>query len=282
MVSFVTFLWNNGFRNYRPEHVNILANAVKYFCPWPHRFICITDEPHKEFNKNVEYYPTPKAAKRLRNIEAPQGRNFPSCYCRLWLFSEAARELGDRILLMDVDCMVLQDLQPLFAIDADFVGWRPISIWGREGRIGGGTWALKTGKVTRLWDEFNENPAKMILETRELGWNGSDQAIMSRFLAHKYPVWPQMSGIYGVADGVFEWDLPPKDSRIVHFNSDDKPWAQKKLWMKAYCDYFGNLNEYAEENRKCIVPYPDVYPHLHSFLNSSAPRQQVRAGQQNL
>jgi hypothetical protein len=235
--TYCTFLWNNGFRPYKPEHVNILANALRYFDPDPHRFVCITDET-KGFSPAVEVMPMPKAAKALSHLQAPQGRDFPASYRRLWLFSKAAKEIGDRVMLLDVDAMILGDLRPLWEVDADFVGWRPMSIWGKENRIGGGTWLLKTGKVSWLWDNFIKNPQKMIDETRELGWNGSDQAIMSRFLPKKYPVWPQMSGIYGIQDGGMSWDLPPKDARICHFNGESKFWDCNKLWMMAYVNRF--------------------------------------------
>lgn len=238
MVSFVTFLWNNGYRNYKPEHVNILANALAYWHKEPHRVICITDET-KGFNDKVEVYPIPKEAERLGHLTAPQGKSFPSSYRRMWLFSEEAKDLGDQIMLLDIDCMISGDLAPLVNhTDADFVGWRPDSIWGKEGRIGGGTWLHKTGTLAWLWEAFIDNPAKMITETRSEGWNGSDQAILSRYLAHKYPIWPKRSGIYSTQDGVFHWDLPPKDAKIIHFNGDSKPWNQNKLWMKAYCNHF--------------------------------------------
>lgn len=247
-ISFVCFLWNTGFRNYRPEHVNMLANAVHRFHPEPHRFICVADSD-EGFADNVEVILTPRAAKKLTQYTAPQGNDFPSCYRRLWCFSDAATVLGERIMLLDIDCMITGNLRPLISVDGDFVGWRPMSIWGKEGRIGGGTWMLKTGRLSWLWNDFIRDPEGMIRETRELGWNGSDQAIISRLLAKKYPIWPQMCGIYGVADGVFYWDLPPKDAVIVHFNSDQKPWTQDKLWMKAYCNYFKTGGRYEREIR---------------------------------
>ncbi len=237
MINFVVWLWNVGFRDYRPEHVNMLANAIHRFYPYPHKVICITDET-TGFSGRVTVMKTPKEARSLVHLGAPQGSDFPSCYRRLWCFSEAATVLGERIMLLDVDCAITGPLKRLTDTEGDFVGWRPMSIWGREHRIGGGTWMHRTGTLSWLWDDFIKDPDKMIAETRAEGWNGSDQAILSRFLARKYPTWPQMCGIYGTADGVFVWDMPPKDAVIVHFNSDQKAWGQDKLWMKAYCNYF--------------------------------------------
>ena len=253
--AYVTFLWNTGFRNYLPEHVDILAAACKHWDPEA-QFICIT-ETKKPFSSLVTVVPMPKAAQRVGHIPAPQGDRFPSSYRRLWCFSkEAAEVLPEQIMLLDVDCMMVGDPTPLWAKDEDFVGWRPMSIWGREDRIGGGTWMLRPGTKTHLWEQFIKNPGRIIQETRELGWTGSDQAILSRFLKG-CSTWNQQCGIYGSQDGVFEWEMPPKDAIIVHFNGDDKPWNCPKLWMRAYCRYFGG--QHAIETRK--VEKSDIEEH---------------------
>lgn len=236
--SLVCFLWNNGFRDYTPCKVNMLYRAAQYFCP-QYRFVCVS-EISKGFDNGIDVIPMPKAAQSLGSIPSPHGKQFPSSYRRMWCFSDDAKVLGERILMLDIDALILKDLSELFAVDDDFVGWRPMSIWGREERVGGGTWALKTGTLTWLWDKFRENPAKLIEETQRLGWNGSDQAILSRFLATKYSLWPQRSGIYGHADGTMFWDIPPKDAKIVHFNGMDKHWQVKKPWVQAYCKHFGD------------------------------------------
>lgn len=246
MISFVTFLWRTGFRDYRPEQVNMLARAVKHFYPHPHRFICVSDDT-QGFSADVEVIPMPRGAKRVASLEAPQGKQFPSSYRRLWCFSKEAEILGEKIMLLDIDALIVGPLASLVDVDGDFVGWRPISIWGREDRIGGGTWMLKTGKLTWLWEQFLENPTRMIAETKELGWTGSDQAVMSRYLHKKYPKWSRFCGIYGSQDGVFQWERPPDNAIIVHFNGQDKPWSVQKPWIRAYCRYFGG--DYAAQER---------------------------------
>ena len=233
--AYVTFLWNHGFRHYKPEHVNLLASACHYFDPMA-RFVCVS-EMEEGFSPLVQVVPLPQSAKRLGSIPAPQGGRFPSSYRRLWCFSEEAKVLGNRIMLLDIDCMMLKDPASLCMTEGDFVGWRPSKVWGKENRIGGGTWMLTTGTKTKVWERFIENPSTLIRETSEMGWNGSDQAILSRFLKDEV-LWPRHCGIYGVQEGVFQWERPPKDAIIVHFNGDDKPWNQGKMWMQAYCHFF--------------------------------------------
>jgi len=242
MITFVSFLWTTGYRNYTPAQVNMQARAIKYLCRFPHRYVCVSDRL-EGFSDDVEVMAMPKGARSVEALQAPQGKQFPASYRRLWLFSQEAQEIGERIMLLDIDAMIVKSLAPLLELQDDFVGWRPISIWGREDRIGGGTWLLTPGKIPWLWENFKKAPGKMIKETRELGWNGSDQAIMSRFLHDKYPTWPRYCGIYGSQDGVFHWEKPPEDAIIIHFNGDGKMWGQEKLWMRAYCNYFGDRKD---------------------------------------
>ena len=231
MISFVCFQWNIGFREYLPKRVNKLAAQVAKHFPDPHRFICVTDETE---GFDVEVMPLPEAARAVADIPSPEGRGFPSSYRRLWAFSDEARCLGERIMMLDVDCMIVGDLRPLFEPQDDFVGWRPRSVWGTNQRIGGGTWLLRTGTHAWVWDEFVADPPKMIAETKAAGWRGSDQAYMSHRLSATCAVWPQDAGIYQSQDGVKRWYRLPPDARIVHFNGNVKNWhpqARRVPWL---------------------------------------------------
>ena len=230
MNSVVCFLWNNGFREYKPEHVNILYRAVRKHCKEKYRFICITDEKHS-FDKGIEIIPLPDSAKLASKIPSPEGPRFPSSYRRLWAFSEEAKILGDRILMLDIDCLVVGDLKKLFDYEGDFIGWRPNSVWGKENRIGGGTWLHTTGTLTWVWDEFGQEG---ITKAHNAGWRGSDQAWISYCLADKYPVFPREIGIYQKQDGVTKSYNVPGNAVIIHYNGDPKPWDMqiKPPWLE--------------------------------------------------
>lgn len=244
MITFVTFLWP-GPRNYQPEHVDHLANAIRYFYPEPHRFVCVTREAPERFSKGVRVIPTPPASERMGSLRAPQGADFPSSYRRLWLFSDEAEKLiKGHVMLLDVDSMIVGDLRPLILpyLPHDFVGWRPNRCWGKENRIGGGTWLYRIGTRTHIWNEFKASPAKMIQFCKDRGWNGSDQAVMSEFLYHEQ-VWPKDSGIHGAQEGLFQWNYPPPGARIVHSNGSEKHFGEEKLWMAAYNRVFSTSPE---------------------------------------
>jgi hypothetical protein len=229
-LAVVCYQWNNGFREYLPRHVDVLANMVKRNLPIPHRFVCITDE--SGFGPLVETFTLPAEAREAATLKSPEGDRFPSSFRRLWTFSEAARAIADRILLLDIDCIVVRDLRPLLAIDADFVGWEPNSAWGRQGRLGGGTWLLKTGTRTDVWTDFGPRGA---VEARAAGFRGSDQAWLSYKLAGRVPVWPKDAGIFQAQDlKMSSYRRMPAGARIVHFNGDSKPWmlASRIRWIR--------------------------------------------------
>jgi hypothetical protein len=231
MTTFVAFLWNEGYREYLPEHANALARQVARHCPEPHRFVCITDETG-DFSKGVEVMRLPESARAIAELRSPEGAAFPACYRRLWLFSADAKALGERVVLLDVDCLVVGNLAPLLTHKGDFVGYRPSKCWGKEERIAGGTWMHRTGTMTWVWENFVADPAGCIARAREAGWRGSDQAYLSHVLHGKYALWPQHIGIYQAQDGTARWQRPPENARIAHFNGPTKPWSLPIPWIQ--------------------------------------------------
>lgn len=228
--AIVTYCWP-GVRDYQPQHVNALAAMCALHAP-ECRFVCVTDGFDAAlFDPKVTVVPTPPEALAIAHMQTPEGERFPSSYRRLWTFSAAARCLGDVVLLLDVDCIVCGALAPYFEYepDAPFVGWRPRSQWGTLGRLGGGTWRLRTGSLTHMWKSFSADPPAAIAAAAAAGWRGSDQAILSYHLAATAPSFPEPSGIYQSQDYPVtgEWSVPD-DARILHFNGKRKPWNRNR------------------------------------------------------
>lgn len=231
MKSIVCWIWNDrGGRSYTPQHVNVLQSMFARHLKEPHRFICVTDEVNG-FNKHVEVLKTPHEAVAVGQLRSPEGQRFPSCYRRLWMFSDAARCLGERVMLLDVDLVVLQNALPIFDPQNDFVGWRPFRDWGAQMRYGGGIYLLTPGTRTKVWDTFKGAPS--IAAARAKGFRGSDQAWLSYALGPNEAHWPKSCGIYSIRDFPHNPYLPPKDARLVQFNGPVKPWASPLTWVKA-------------------------------------------------
>lgn len=207
-------------RIFLPEHVNTLARMIARHSPGL-RFICVADSS-AGLKAPVEWLQTPDAAKALAELRSPEGERFPSCYRRLWVFSKDAHVLGDEILTTDIDAVVLKPLEPLFDCHrVAFVGWRPYRDWGRKLRFGGGTYLLRIGARTQVWEQFKG--AESIQVARAAGFRGSDQAWISYMLAEKEPYFTKEDGIYSVRDLGNDLKLPA-DARLVHFNGQTKPW----------------------------------------------------------
>lgn len=227
MKSIVCWLWNDGFRAYSAEHVNVLFRMFRRCLPEKHRFICITDEPGV-FDVGIEVMSTPPGALALAHIRTPEGARFPSCYRRLWMFSPDAKCLGERVMLVDIDVVLTGDVTHLFDSDADFVGWRPRASWGHNNnRIGGGLYVMTPGTRAEVWDDFKGHSS--IAEARAAGFRGSDQAWMS-YKLQGCDLFPDV-GIYSIRD-LKDGRLPlPDDARLVQFNGSTKPWQSRLPWV---------------------------------------------------
>lgn len=230
MISIVCWLWkDNDTRVFSPDHVNILWRMLKRNMSIEFHFICITDELSELFDVGISIVRTPAAALEAGKLRSPEGVRFPSCYRRLWSFSEEAKILGERCLFIDIDCVIMNDLAPLFEWKQDFMGWRPYRDWGNRLRFGGGTYLLTTGTRTNVWTAFNGQPA--IAKARGAGYRGSDQAWLSYCLAEKEPYWPREAGIYSVRD-LKHQGIAPSDARLIHLNGPAKPWHSTHQWVK--------------------------------------------------
>jgi hypothetical protein len=144
----------------------------------------------------------------------------PSCYRRLWLFSDEARELGTWVFNTDLDCIIADSLDPLFEYDNNFVGYRPRLQWGSHKRVAGGTWMHRTGTMPEVWTDFSAFAASEVIR---MGYKGSDQAWLSHRIADP-GLWQGM-GIFQRQDMDSEFSRLPDGARILHFNGFDKPWT---------------------------------------------------------
>lgn len=227
--TILTFLWPG--RHYEPGHVALLAAQCARYQPSA-RFVCVSDGfEQAQFGPLVTVLPLPQSAKAVAGHRSPEGALFPHSYRRLWAFSEeAAQVLGDEVLLLDIDCLVVGSLDRYFGLPHDFVGWRPRITWGRSDRFGGGTWFHRPGTRTQVWCKFQEDPVGTIARAKAQGYRGSDQAILSHLLRGS-PTFERPSGIYASQDHRpfsrrtrnHDWRVPP-DARVIHFNGPVKPW----------------------------------------------------------
>lgn len=243
MSAIVTWLWH-GERDYRPEHVALLGDMIRRFCEDQYRLVCFSEMEgdHGAF----EVFPLPEATEVLQDLRTPEAGHFPTCYRRLWLFSEDAASFfsSGKVLLTDVDALVIGDLAPLFEYDEDFIGWRPPLAWGTEDRFAGGMWLHRTGTRLDVWEDFIAEPETAIGQAKAAGFRGSDQAWLSYKLTPDCPCWPLGAGVHSIREwnkrrrGGVRNPVDLSSAICVHFNGILKPWdeacQEKHPWVTEY------------------------------------------------
>ena len=223
MITILLWKWQQ--KNYRSkftaENVNIMCNMIGRNLDIPHRFLCITDDPE---GVKCETYPLWTEP----NVNLPSGR--PNCYRRLKVFGEFGKELGDRLMSIDLDSVITKNITPIVDRKEDFV------IWGDTARntlYNGGFWIMTPGTRTQVWDKFTPKAPQI---TKNLRIVGSDQAWISHILGPGEATWTTKDGVYSYRNHLRQGLMPkPPDARIVFFHGKedpDHPGPQSKRWVR--------------------------------------------------
>jgi hypothetical protein len=220
-----------GYRStFAPETVNVLRRMVARHYPDPHEFVCVTDDP-AGIDPAIRIVP---AWNDFAAVPSPHAGNKPSCYRRLRAFApDIAAVLGPRFVSLDLDCVVVGDLRPVWNRPEPFV------IWGdthKRTRFNGSMFLLTAGARPQVWDRFD--PACSPALAQAAGNFGSDQAWISYCLDGPEPMWSK-------DDGVFSYRLDiaraggrlPKTARIVFWHGLIDPWSaegQRLGWVREH------------------------------------------------
>lgn len=221
MLSVVCWKWrgHNGYRTkFTSEHVNVLHRMVERHYRNPHRFICVTDDA-EGIEDGIEVVPL---WRDHEEVASPLKKG-PSCYRRLKAFSaEAVDIFGDRLISLDLDCVICGDVAPIWDRPEEFVMWAG----NANGRTpyNGSMFLLKSGSRCQVWDKFD--PVSSPRVTDAAGMVGSDQAWIGYCLGPNEAKWNARDhGVYS-----FQRHFTPKGSvlpdnaRIVFFPGHANPW----------------------------------------------------------
>ncbi len=232
MLTVVTWMWHSPGRDFDAKHVRRLAHCVRKNLTVPHEFICITSDP--PVGPGVITFKTPRNALKLAEYKSPEGVNFPACYRRLWLFSEEAKMIGDRFLLLDLDVVVVGNIDHIAKMEGSFVGWVPgESTWHGKNRFGGGMYLLTAGAHTDVYTDFTGS--KSIAAARSAGYRGSDQAWINHKLYGKHPSFSHEAGVVMSRELKPPHYHLPRNTRVVQFSGRIKPWHVNQhdvTWLK--------------------------------------------------
>ena len=252
MLTVCSFYWIDPHRSTKRsvglthDDVRIWNSMVGRHLSVPHKRVCVTHRPDL-----IDFMDT---------IPLDMEKHVPgSCLVKLQAHkvNGIARE-GDRVLLMDIDCVVTGTLDPLVDRDEPFVGWKnpnhdPATPDGRRRGFYQGSMQLFTvGATEFLWNDFDPKSTPSWLNRR---FGGAEQCWISERLNTSYPeqgwewdrpCWTEADGVYGrgrlfngkMGKGV-QTELPA-NARIVFTPGDrspsqpgfmdNNPWAKEHYW----------------------------------------------------
>lgn len=211
-LTVVCWLWQGWRPLYNADHVNALQRMLADNLSLPHQLVCVTDNP-----RGIKCPVVPLWDHPVANVKPL----WPNCYLRLRMFSEEAQHIfGDRVLSIDLDCVMLQDITPLIT-DHDFR-----IVKGIHALYNGSMWLHRTGTRRHLWETFNPDESPGLAYNTYLPngrrYLGSDQAWIS-YASPGEAVWSTEDGVH-LCHGSFKNDVTPRNARLIFFPGHRKPW----------------------------------------------------------
>jgi hypothetical protein len=233
MLHIVCWKWGTRFA---ASHVNVLWSMLARQLQLPFVLHCITDDA-TGIRPEVWSHPMPRLyAKepRCRRRMIQFGRGFirrmvdPDCQA-LTPGPDMDDEPRIRVLAIDLDVVIVDDITALLSRDEPIVGWRV----GHAGVLSGSFLLFDAGALEDAWRHYDEDPIGYPVEVQPRGVP-SDQAMVNHWL-QRYQV---PTGVWTEADGFVSYygrgyerlehlgvgpsrpQLPP-GARIVVLGSED-------------------------------------------------------------
>lgn len=229
-------LWKWG-KKYSSSHVNALARALDKFLKLPHQVVCITDDP-AGLDTSIATLPLPYDS----------GRGNAR---RLWIFSDEAKMLGERVLQLDLDMVIVADITQLVNRPEPFVVWYCEAV-GRIGfALNPSMMLLTTGTQPHVWEAYKSTGDQLVLQANREGCCATDQAVVTYFFTIPQvdmvrgkrfhtrraivPTWNRTNGVVGFRAVKNHPKHLPCGTRIVSFHGPYDPVDHLDLpWVKEY------------------------------------------------
>lgn len=234
MTTIATYFWqpdpgSKFAAPYTAEDVRRLQRMVAKNLTVPHEFAVITDSA-EDFGPDIR----PVVIDKTTHVPG-------TCYVRLFTFRPEARTiLGDKVLVLDLDTLIVGNIDHLVAREEDLVLWHnPARHPSRPGRSVYNTSILlhRCGTMPELWQAFvdlgkGRIPAK------------DDQWYLSDAFGEDMPYFDgNRDGVYRIARA----DTPgsgvngvlPENACIVFFTGSEGKWTNPRIreanpWIEEY------------------------------------------------
>ena len=244
MLSVICFYWKDPARRrgyeFTPEDVRIWDAMIARNLTIPHRRICVTHRPDL-----IDF---------METVKLDETKHVPgTCTVKLMAWRpDIAPILGERILSMDIDCVVTGNLDALVDRKEDVVLWRNPNYekGGRRGFYQGSLQLFNAGARPFLWEDFDPDNTPRWLNRR---FGGAEQVWISERLNTSFPepgwewneaYWTDADGVYGAGrlmhsgqDKGIGTELP-ENARIVFTPGDRIPsmpsTQEKHPWIREH------------------------------------------------
>lgn len=238
-LTVTCFYWSDPkakrreFYKYTPEHVYILKRMVKRNLTIPHDFVCVTDKP-EQFDEQINTVPLD------RKTFIPG-----TMFAKLMLWRRDIGDIigGNRILYLDLDCVIIDSLDPIVDRPENVVLWHNPKFKGPTGKrtkYNTSIILLTAGTKPKLYEKFKpkQHPAEL-----KKFCTGDDQGWVSYKLGWDEAHWTDMDGIYTISS-LKGWRTPgvttelPENARIIFFSGKRTPQMEetqaKCPWIRRY------------------------------------------------
>jgi hypothetical protein len=231
--TFVSFKWHvPGYKTqFGPEHPNTLYSMLARNYKKPFELVIVTDDARGLIPeiRSVQLW------NDYADVPSPHGPRFPSCYRRLKIFQSGIESLlGEDMVVLDLDCVITDNIESVVDRDVDFMAW------GGTNKGGGYNCSLiklRAGTRTRVWEDFDPKTSPALATAA--GFIGSDQGWLTYCLGKNVePIFTKGDGIYCYRLDIkpFHGALP-ENAKMVFFPGQEDPWShmpRQLPWVKAH------------------------------------------------
>jgi hypothetical protein len=176
-ITAVAWKWGSLFS---ALHVNVLREQLDRHLHMEHELLCITDDP-TGLDGDIVIAEMPTAF-----------ADTPRCRRRMQGFSrEMSARLGDRVLYLDLDLVIVDNITPIVSRPEPIVGWRV----GHAGVYSGSFMLADAGALDGAWQAYRADPVGYPARVQPRGVP-SDQAMVNHWLATQPPIgtWTERDG----------------------------------------------------------------------------------------
>lgn len=216
-VTVVLWKWRStgNWKKYTAGHVNAIVNMVDRHLDMPHDFVLITDDA-AGVKDVVRIVSLDDGAAKVPQIPLLPQR---VAYRRVKLFAAAAKDtLGRRLLQLDLDTVIVDDITPLVDRPEPFVIWKSPSVRAPGYAYNPSFILLDAGYRGDVYKAYRRDPEGVALAARAVGWTGTDQAVIAHLAGDSATTVDERDGIVSFRDHLQRGALaPPAGTRIVSF-----------------------------------------------------------------